>query len=305
MTAKQRIHLEAAEAGLQVMDDNHTLWETHAAWVTVHSNLVDIIEEIVHTDAIGVTDNKGAARTKTTIRKDNGKQANIICGPLKTFLLAIPDQTQEGTVHFNASQLTYGSETTLIARWNKIIEVANLPANAAFYTGGYNIVAATTDVLIAGVAEFIAKAPLPKSKRAGKSTAKKSLKTEFKTLATTIGSLETLSNGMLGTEEDFVDTLITALGLDTNGNRKVNAVLSLRDLTTNTPLKKVKVEVTNGTITFTQYSTDLGLVTIKGKPQGNWTATVSLPTYITSTHPDLAFNPELPILKLIIKLAKA
>ena len=154
MTAKERQHLDAAEAGLQIMDDNNGLWTGQTAYEDAHTALVDKIEEIYETDGIGVTDNKGAARTKKTIRLDNGIKANIICGPLKTFLLAIPDETQETTVHFSASQLTYGSEKTLLARWKKVIDVASLPANAAFFTGEYDITAAMVTILNDGRTEF-------------------------------------------------------------------------------------------------------------------------------------------------------
>src|ERR1035438_3146859 len=295
MTAKERQHLDAAEAGLQIMDDNNGLWTGQTAYEDAHTALVDKIEEIYETDGIGVTDNKGAARTKKTIRLDNGIKANIICGPLKTFLLSLPDETQETTVHFSASQLTYGSEKTLLARWKKVIDVANLPANAAFFTGGYDITTGMVTILNDGRTEFMTKAPTPKAKRAVKNTAKKDLKTEFHDLSKIITGIVSLAQGKKGTQKTFVEALENAFGIDDTGGRLVNAVYSVRDLATNVPVNKIKFTFTKGTVTFVQYSTKKGLVTVKGKEQGNWTLTVEGKTYTTQLLPNQAFDPEKPI----------
>ncbi len=305
MTDKQRQHLEAAEAGLQILDDNHDIWTGQTAWETKHTALVDLIEHIYTKDGIGVTDNKGAARTKKTIRLDNGKQANIICGPLKEFLLALPDETQEATIHFSFTQLTYATEKSLLARWKQIIDVASLPANAAFFTGGYGITTGMVSLLDAGRIEFVAAAPTPKAKRAIKGAAKTDLKADFVDLALLLTGYVNLAQGKLGTDTSFVESFENALGIDNSGNRHENAVFTLRNQATNVLLDKVKLTFTKGTTTFLQKSTKKGLVTVKGKAQGNWTLLVECETYVSQTLINIPFDPEKPILKQTIKLVKA
>ena len=305
MTAEERRHLEAGEAGLQVLDDNHALWTGQTPWETGHTSLVEIIEHIYITDGIGVTDNTGAARSKKTIRLENGEKANIICGPLKTFLLSIDQEVQEITVHFSVSQLTYGSEKTLLARWKKIIDVATLPTNAAFFTGGYGITALMVASLNTGRTEFMTEAPTPKAKRAATKAAKKDLKVEFKDMAVIIKDLVNLSQGKKGTQKTFVETLENSFGIDGSGNRLENAVFTFRDTATNVLIDKVKVTFTKGDSSFIKYSTKRGLITVKGKDQCNWTMLIEAPTYVSQTKTNIPFDPEKPILKLEIKLVKS
>ncbi|MEI8202368.1 MAG: hypothetical protein WCH34_05115 [Bacteroidota bacterium] len=305
MEAKDRRHIQSGEAGVQIMDDYNSVWTGLDAWELKHTALVDIIELIKAKDILASTVNTGAARSKKDIRLDNGEKANEICGPLKTFLLSIPDKVQEGTVHFSKSQLTYGSEETLKNRWGKVVEVANLPANAAFFTGGYGVTHAMVTALSDGIAEFDVAIPLPKSKRSTKKAANKNLKKDFKIMAEIITDIKNLAQGKRSTNSDFVDALVDAFGIYNTGGRIQNAVFTFRDAETNVVLKKVKGTFTKGSHSFTQYSTKRGLITIKGKEQGNWSAEIEAETYVKQILHNIAFDPEKPILRMTIKLVKA
>jgi hypothetical protein len=303
MTAKQRIHLEAAEAGLEILDDNNSVWTGNAAWTASHTELVDQIELIYTTDAIGVTDNTGAARSKKTIRIDTGALANQVCGPLKKFFVDIDDPIQGVTIEFSLSQLTYASQTNLTARWKKIVDVAN--ANPTFLTGGYGVTSGMLTAITNGRTDFMTITPTPKALRATKNAAKLSLKTEFKELKIIVTGFINLSQSFRATNLSFVEALLNAFGLDNSGNRLENAVFTFRDTATNVAIDKVKVTFTKGSLTFIQYSTKRGLITVKGKAQGNWTMLIEAETYLSQTITNVAFDPTKPILKMLIKLVKA
>ncbi len=305
MTKEQQQHLESADAGLQILDNNHGLWSTQLAWENAHTKLVDNIELINSLNDIGDTDNRGAAAAKKTKRLIIGEKAYIICRPMMKYFEDQHDEVQGISVSFSASQLTYASEKTLLTRWKKLIDVASLPTNAAFFTGGYDVTMLMITDLQTERTAFETIAPTPKAKRSVKKTAKHDLKAEFKDQAKLIAGIVNLAQGKHATHKSFVEDIENAFGIDSTGNRLVNAVFTLRDLTTNVLLNKIKLTFTKGDVTFSQFSTKKGLVTVKGKEQGNWTLTIEGKTYVTQVLPDIAFDPEKPILKQTVKLVKA
>jgi hypothetical protein len=305
MDADQRQKLDSAEAGLEVLNENDDVWTGQEAWENAQADLVAIIAQIYSTETIASSGNTGPATNKKNIRLDNAEKATIICGPLRAFFINNHDEEQEASIHFSKSELGYAPEKTLLARWKKIIDVANLPANAAFFTGGYGVTHAMVTDLVNGRAAFVAASPKPKAARATISAAKKVLKTNFKTLNLVVKNVGNLAQGKIGTNKSFVEALESAFGLTITGNRLENAVLTFRDAETGVLIYKVKATFSKGKHSFVKYSTKKGRITIKGKEQGNWKALIEAETYVNQNLINVAFDPEKPILKLEIKLVKA
>ncbi len=303
MEATEKATLNAAETQLKFVDDNNAVWTGDVAFQDGRDELHDEIEVIKAYEVIQKNDNTGIATGKQNFRFDAATKALGVCKIMKVFARRTGNATLRGEIDFSFSDLYYGDEELLVARWKTAFDRAtsNLGVLVA---GGYHITGPVVAAVGAARTAFITAEAAPGTAKVGVKTATFDIKAGVKTLDDIAEDMIDLAVGGYGsTNADFVKGVEDSYRKGNAVFEHLSLVLHYVDDVTGVVLKGIKVTTTDGIKTFVGHSTKLGNRREKGLANGNYIITSEMVTYVTDVQSNVGIEKG-KIKKITVRMRK-
>jgi len=297
MKDEQTRKLNAAETGLEVIDQNNAVWSASTAFSDQRDALEAKIDTIESTAASQEADITGHATGKSQIKLSLIEQALKICKPMTAYARIINNETLRAEVDYEKTDFTKVSEAVLQNR----TEVVHARANthlSAMVAGGYPIDAPAVTLLGNLVMSFDDKQGTPKAARDAREAVTADLDRKFDELDGIQTLLKELAVGFGST---FAEAVKQGFQIDNTGRRKLSLEFRILDSIALVQLRNATVKILeNG---LTKKSSKVGRVGFLSLANGNYTIKITLAGYTEQTLANVGVSAG-TITRLEVRLVK-
>lgn len=276
--------INAASAGLQVMDEHSSVWNGKPVIATKKAALEDKIEQIELLDE-GITDGTGLP-AKITARENAALAALRLAKPMTVFARDTNNDVLEEEINLSWSKLRYGKDQDVIDYWQLVHDRAE-EYDAALAADGYTESGWTTQLADA-INVFKTNRSKPKAKRSDEKAINAQIAIGIKELQAIKTDLLDLLVQFMPSEPLFYNAVDAAFELDMTGKRHVALRLRFIDEATSIRLPLVKAHIVELDITKTASKNGIIDFSQQQLPQANYSITFTLKGYAEQTIKNIA-----------------